>query len=171
MKKQFIAAAAALVLCVGGLASCGGSDSSSKSDAPAASSAAEAQADVTKDAAAIADKLKSDVVWKDQLNELESAMVEKIIGVKPDLYTAGKVYIGAGGATAEEIACFEGKDEAAADSIMEALNKRIEAQKKAFENYVPGELDKLGSAVLVKQGKYVFMCISDENDKAKEIIG
>ena len=57
------------------------------------------------------------------------------------------------------------------DSSMKLLEPRIEAQKKAFENYQPAEMDKLNDPVLVKQGKYVFMCLSDDNAKAKEIIG
>lgn len=167
MKKKLIAVIAALTVCVTGLASCGGSDSSSAA-APAADSAA---AEKTYDVIAVADSLKSGVKWVDSLNELESDMVEKVIGVKAALYTKGKVYIGSGGTTAEEIACFEATDNAAAGEIVTALNARVEAQKKAFENYQPAEMTKLGAPVIVQNGKYVFMCISDENDKAKEIIG
>ena len=59
----------------------------------------------------------------------------------------------------------------AAADIKAALEARIAAQKKAFENYQPKEMDKLNSPVLTVQGKYVFMCISDDNAKAEEIIG
>ncbi|MBR6873120.1 MAG: DUF4358 domain-containing protein [Ruminococcus sp.] len=170
MKKKLIAVIAALTVCVTGLASCGGSDSSSAADGGAAVAESTAP-DKTYDVIAVADSLKSGVKWVDSLNELESDMVEKVIGVKAALYTKGKVYIGSGGTTAEEIACFEATDNAAAGEIVTALNARVEAQKKAFENYQPAEMTKLGAPVIVQNGKYVFMCISDENDKAKEIIG
>jgi hypothetical protein len=167
MKKKIIAFMAAMALCVGGLVSCGGSDSSSKSGGTAESTAAEKTYDVV----SVADKLKSDIKWVDELNELESGMIEKVIGVKADLYTKGKVFIGSGGMTAEEIACFEAKDEGSASEIKRALDARIESQKAAFENYQPKEMTKLGDPVLTVSGKYVFMCISDENSKAIEIIG
>lgn len=170
MKKKFLLTLiAALAVCAVGLTSCGGDDSSSAGDT--GSTADSAPADVTKDVAAIADKLASDIKYADALNELDNAMVAKIIGVKDDLYTAGKVYVGSGGATAEEIACFEAKDEAAAAEIKKALETRIENQKAAFENYQPKEMTKLGDPVLTVSGKYVFMCISDDNAKAREIIG
>lgn len=170
MKKKIIAFMAAMALCVGGLVSCGGSDSFSAADGGAAVAESTAP-DKTYDVIAVADKLKSDIKWVDELNELESGMIEKVIGVKADLYTKGKVFIGSGGMTAEEIACFEAKDDASAAEIKKALEARVESQKAAFENYQPKEMTKLGDPVLTVSGKYVFMCISDDNAKAKEIIG
>ena len=61
--------------------------------------------------------------------------------------------------------------ESAAKEIETALKTRIENQKTAFKDYVPAEMDKLNNPVLVVDGKYVFMCLSNNNDKAKEIIG
>lgn len=168
MRKTLCAALAVITFCTAALTSCGGSDPDSKASGSAADAA---QTDVTKDVVAIADKLKSDITYKDQLNELSPEMVEKHLKVSQDLYTAGKVYIGSGGATAEEIACFEAKDSESAGKIKEALEARVESQKKAFENYQPQEMDKLNSPVIIQQGNYVFMCISDDNSKAEEIIG
>ena len=179
MKKKICIMLAALMLSCTALTACGGSDSSGSSskasgtsDSASDNNGPEQPAEnVEKDVAAIADKLKSDITYVDALNELDLAMVEKLIKIKPDLYTTAKIYIGSGGFTAEEIECFEAKDEASADEIYTSLENRIEAQKKAFENYQPAEMDKLNDPVLVKQGKYVFMCLSDDNAKAKEIIG
>lgn len=168
MKKKFlITLIAALAVCTAGLTSCGGSEDSSENN----NTSQTAQGDTEKDTAAIADKLAKDIKYADTLNELDTSMIGKIIGVKDELYTKGKVYIGSGGATAEEVACFEAKDEAAAAEIKKALEARIESQKEAFENYQPKEMTKLGDPVLIISGKYVFMCISDDNAKAREIIG
>ena len=97
-------------------------------------------------------------------------MVEKLYGISEDKYTSGKVYVG-GVATVEEIACFDAVDEAAAGEIKSALEARIEAQKKAVEDYNPDELVKLNDPVLITHGNSVYMCLSNDNDKAKEIIG
>ena len=170
MKKELCVLLAALMLSCSALAACG-SDDSSAAGTTASKSAEQNDAPVEKDVEAVADKLFSEIKYVDALNELDHSMVEKLLKVKEDLYTKAKIYIGSGGATAEEIACFEAKDESAADEIYAALEQRIEAQKQNFENYQPGEMDKLNDPVLVKQGKYVFMCLSDDNAKAKEIIG
>ncbi len=157
----------AVVMCATGFTACGNSQEENASTADVQN----AQADVSKDVVEIADKLKSDIAFVDTLNELSPEMTEKLLGVKQEWYSAGKVYVGSGGATAEEIACFEAVDGDSAGNVKSALDSRVEAQKKAFENYQPKEMDKLNDPVIVVEGNYVFMCISDDNETAKEIIG
>lgn len=153
-------------ICCAGLTSCGNNDNdnSSKTENVAAS--------VSVDVISVADKLKSEIEYKDALNELSADMVQKLFGLAADTdYVKGKVYVGSGGATAEEVACFEAKDTDSAAKIKTALENRIESQKKAFENYQPQEMTKLNSPVLVVKDNYVMMCISDDNSKAESIIG
>ena len=168
MKKTLCILLAAITVSAAGLTSCGGSESSSKAGDAGTVSASDSMKAV--DVSAAADRFKNEIKWVDSLNELESGMIEKVIGVSADLYSKGKVYIGSGGATAEEIAVFEAKDTDSAEKIMDAYKKRIEAQKKAFENYQPKELDKLNDPLLTCAKQYVFVCISDERSKAMEIV-
>ena len=167
MNRKLIAAVLAAALALTGLTACGDSDSSSAADK---SSQTTSEADKTIDVNAAADRFKNEIKWVDTLNVLEDDMVEKITGVKADLYNSARIYVGAGGATAEEIAVFEAKDITAADNIKKAYEERIEAQKKAFENYVPGELVKLNDPLLTTAKNYVFVCISDDRSKAMEIL-
>jgi hypothetical protein len=55
--------------------------------------------------------------------------------------------------------------------IESALKTRIENQKTAFKDYVPAEMDKLNDPVLVVDSNYVFLCLTNNNSKAKEVIG
>lgn len=151
------------------LTSCGDSNDSGKSDGNG--SAAAAQGEVSAAASEVADKLHDEVEYVDQLNELSSDMIEKLYGISADKYTSGKVYVGSGGSTAEEIACFDAADENAAEEIKTACESRVASQITQFENYVPAELDKLNDPVIVVKGSSVYMCISNDNAKAKEIIG
>ena len=167
MNRKLMAAVLAAALALTGLTACGDSDSSSAADK---SSRPASEADKTIDVNAAADRFKNEIKWVDTLNVLEDDMVEKITGVKADLYNSARIYVGAGGATAEEIAVFEAKDITAADNIKKAYEERIEAQKKAFENYVPGELVKLNDPLLTTAKNYVFVCISDDRSKAMEIL-
>lgn len=164
IRKTLCLAMALATVCCAALTSCGSNDN-------AESKAEKVAANVSVDVVETADKLKDGIEYKDTLNELPANKIQKLFGLAEEDYVKGKVYVGSGGATAEEIACFEAKDSDGAENIKTALENRIESQKKAFENYQPQEMDKLGDPVLVVKGNYVFMCVSDDNAKAKEIIG
>lgn len=167
-KKILVTLIAALTVCAAGLTSCGGGDGSSSAGENTASQSA---ASNDKDVSAVADELSTGIKYVDSLSELGDNMVENILGIKAELYTKCKVYVGSGGMTAEEIACFEAKDEASAGEIRKALETRISNQKESFKDYQPAEMPKLNDPVLIVSGNKVFMCISDDNAKAREIIG
>lgn len=168
-KKLLCTLMAVMCLSTAALAGCGSSSDSSQ--AGSTNSAAQAQTDENIDVTAVADKLKDGVEFKDEMAELDEAKIEKIIGISADSYVKGKVFVSSSGGTAEEIDCFEAKDADAAKTIADTLTARVESQKKVFENYVPEEMTKLNDPVLVTKGNYVFLCLSNDNDKAKEIIG
>ena len=173
LKKNMCLLAAAVMMASACMAmtSCGSEEQPAETTAPAASAEpAQAPAAAASTASDIADKLRSDITYVDSLNELSAAMIEKIYGIPEAKYTNGKVYIG-GVSTAEEIACFDAVDEAAAAEIKTACDNRIAAQIKSVESYNPNELPKLQNPVLVVKGTQVLMCLSNDNDKAKSIIG
>lgn len=121
------------------------------------------------DPTAAADKLASTVHFVDQMSPVDEKMALKLYGLDQTSVSKEKVYESTG-ATAEEIAVFEAKDEAGAAKIKTAAQKRIEDQKAGFQDYQPKEMAKLKNPVLVTNGNYVFLCVSDENDTAKKII-
>ena len=118
---------------------------------------------VEADVEAIADGLKSAVTFKDDLTTPEIT-VDQLYGVDAADVVKAKYYTGT--STAEEIAAIEAKDEDAAARIKAALDKHIQEQKEIYADYAPEELTKLGNPVLVSKGKYVVLCVSDENDEA-----
>ena len=119
---------------------------------------------------AMGNKLLKEISWKDTMEPVDEAALYKIYTVKEEDVVKGAAYQSTG-ATAEEIALWECKDADAAKRVYEAMVERISDQKESFTDYNPEELDKLKSPVLVKSGNYVFLCLSDNNDKAKELIG
>ena len=92
--------------------------------------------DVTIDVAALADALKAAVPFSDELAEPNDAALLNFYNIDETDIAAKKVYVSSG-ATAEEIAVFEGTDEAAAGRIKTAVDERIADQKSAFEDYNP----------------------------------
>lgn len=181
--KKSICVLAAVIMAASMMTACGGSDDSSEESkaAPAQAQTADSTAEggnegnehadeTRKNASAYADDLFNGIEYVDQLNPISPEMVEKVYGIPADKYSDGKVYVG-GVSTAEEIACFDAVDEAAAADIKAACEARIAAQIKAVEGYNPDELTKLNDPVLVVNGNSVYMCLSNDNAKAKEVIG
>ena len=172
--KKSICVLAAAVMAASMMTACGESDSSSESSAEPAQAQTQEQGGeeqaASKTATEMADELFNGIEYVDQLNPLSPEMIEKIYGIAADKYTDGKVYVG-GVSTAEEIACFDAADEAAAADIKAACEARIAAQIKAVEGYNPDELPKINDPVLIVNGNSVYMCLSNDNAKAKEIIG
>ena len=169
-----MATSMAFASCESSSSTAGGSNSSSAANSSENSTtAATTEQKAAKDMQAIADKLKDslDEAVKATMTPFDESRIEKMIGVKKDLYNKAVCIVDGSGGSAHEIDCFEAKDESTAKEIETALKARIDTQKKNFENYVPAEMDKLNNPVLVVDGNYVFMCLSNNNDKAKEIIG
>lgn len=125
----------------------------------------------SEDVAAVADKLKSDIQYDDELIEIDDTKIAKILGVDQAAYTNAKVYISSSGATPEEIACFEATSSSTATTIEASLRARITAQTNTFTDYKPEQAPKLQNAVLKVKGNCVYFVVSGDSAKAETIIG
>jgi len=125
--------------------------------------------DINIDITALANDLKSSVTFADTLDEQSSAAFSVAYTIDEADVVAKKIYVGSG-ATAEEIAVFEAKDEAAAGRIRSAVDVHIEDNLESFEDYNPDELQKLSDTVIVVAAKYVILCVSDDNETARKTI-
>lgn len=117
----------------------------------------------------MAQSLLNDITYEDQLTKVEGNMFQMIYGISQEDIEEYEAYVSTG-ATAEEIAVIKAKDEATAESMEEKLTERVEAQKNSFANYIPKEVEKLEEAVVYQEGVYVILSISNDDEKAEEII-
>lgn len=124
---------------------------------------------VTMDVDSVAGKIMKEVTFKDQMSAIKQKTALSIYGLDSTSVVKAKVYESTG-ATAEEVAAFEGKDEKAAATIKKAVMKRIETQKESYKGYVPKELEKLKNPLVVVKGKYVFLCVADNTSPAEKVI-
>lgn len=74
------------------------------------------------------------------------------------------------GATACEVAIIESKDAGDTGEIEKLLQTRVDNQKELYASYNAAEADKLGEAIIKSAGSYTVLCISDDQDKAEEIL-
>lgn len=118
------------------------------------------------DVNALAGELLEKVEFVDELSQADQETVERLYHINDAVSQC--VYIGSG-ATAEEIAVFELKDEAAAIDAKDAALQRIKEQKESFESYIPQEVEKLDQAIVMVSGKYLIVCVSN-GDAANKVI-
>ncbi|MDD2213792.1 MAG: DUF4358 domain-containing protein [Oscillospiraceae bacterium] len=121
------------------------------------------------DLAKLRDDLLADISFESEMTPLDDSLFDRYYSFDPSL-AVEKYVVVSNGWTVEEIALFQAADEDKAKTIEAAMQERVEDQKKAFEDYVPAELTKLQSPVIVRSGVYVGMCISGDDSKAQEIM-
>lgn len=117
----------------------------------------------------LAKDLSQQITFEDKMSVIDQDAVSYIYQFEEGAVAEQAVYESTG-ATAEEIAVFKAASSDKTDVIKKAVDARIASQKTGFENYVPKELTKLEDPVIEVKGNYVILCVSNENDKAKEII-
>lgn len=117
----------------------------------------------------LGDKLNSQIEYQDELGSIDVESAGMFLNLSNVELVNGSIYEGSG-ATAEEIVVLECASEAAAANAQKAIEERVAEQKDSFADYVPEELTKLDAAVIRVSGKYVILSVSNDPDKASDII-
>ena len=115
--------------------------------------------------------LAADLVETLEFRDTLEAVDSGVAGLWYDIEDDVEVVLYAGsGATAEEVAVLEAPDEEAAAAVLKAAETHVKDQIDAFENYVPEEVPVLEKAVVEQKGKYVIICVTDDDAVAREEI-
>lgn len=166
MKKK-IAVAATLVICMAGLAACGGKKDDSSGTVKTEASTAAVQEDFS--VSELADKLKAEGSFTD-LAPLDSKIaVDRLYGLDSSKIEDSAFYSNSN-ATAEDVAVIKVNDESYVAAVKEAIENRVAEQKASFQDYNAAEVPKLEDAVLVTSGKYIVFVVSGDSSKAEDII-
>ncbi len=139
----------------------GGSSSSS-------SSSQDNSSNVEVSAQGLADKLLKEIDFKDELDNIDTEMALMQYNLTSEEVEEVVMYLSTG-ASAEEIAVFKVKGDNLR-KVQSAVEKRISDKKTSFKDYNPDELEKLEDPTMYVNGNYVVLCISDEDDKSRDII-
>ena len=119
------------------------------------------------DTEALASSLASDITYSEELSQISESDISSYITMQDDV--KGIMYMSSG-STAEEVAVFTAPDEATAATMKENVQEFLDDQKTSFEDYIPEAAQRVENAVLVEKGNYVVLCVSDDSDKAQDII-
>lgn len=74
------------------------------------------------------------------------------------------------GSNACEVVVLKCKDASYVSDVEDLLKKRVESQSTLFASYNAPEVAKLDAAIIKSKGNYVVFCVTDDTDKANEII-
>ncbi len=117
----------------------------------------------------IVNDILNSIKFKDSMSAVGDNVAARMFGLEANSAMGGAVYTG-GGSTAEEFAVFEAESPEKAKQLAEKLRQRVEDKKPNFVSYKPEEMPKLNNPVIEVRGNLAFMCISDDNAAAEEII-
>ncbi len=111
------------------------------------------------DPAADAKTLLDSGAFVDTLEEIDQATACALYGIDESIVTGCAVYM-ANATSAEELAIFtfSGAEEAQAAATL--LGYRVEDQKDALSDYLPGELPKLDKAVVETRSNSVLLAVA-----------
>lgn len=115
------------------------------------------------------EELISSQIFEDDLNSIDRESIIKKYDFDSQKIKNINSYVGTG-ATAEEILIIELFDKNDIEEIEKIIETKIEERKENFQNYLPEEVFKLENYYLESKGNYIILCISNDYDKAEEII-
>ena len=125
--------------------------------------------DVSIDLQAVGDALNAEVAFTDTLTQIPSESAVALYGLDAEAVVNAVVFVSSG-ATAEEFALWEAADSAGVEAIIEAATLRMASQAENYADYKPAEVPKLENFILKKQGNYVVLCASDDNETAETVL-
>ena len=157
MKKKIISILAAALICAA-FTGCGSEGQSSVNSA--------AEKSIEEKTAALLE-----AVDFAEMVSVTTDTVNARFGIEESDVDSLSAYICGSGASPDEFGIFRAKDADAAGRIEEALTKRIERQRKTFQDYTPAEMYKFDSCFVDIRGNEVIYAICADNSKAKELLG
>ncbi len=108
--------------------------------------------------------------YVDELTELDVDMFDVVFQTLDlQLVNDKAAYVGSA-ASAEQIVVVEAKDDASAEQVKEQLEQKLKDDIDQNQDYLPQEVSKLKKPVLMINGKYVVLCISNDNDKIEQVL-
>ena len=117
----------------------------------------------------LAQELINSQIFEDSLSKIDRESIIKKYDFNNEKIKDINSYVGTG-ATAEEILIIELLDKNDIDATKKIIQEKIAERKIDFQNYLPKEVFKLENYNLESKGNYIILCISNNYDKANEII-
>lgn len=167
MKKKIAAILTAAAMCAA-LSGCGGNTPSAPEQSTADSAVSNSEISGGLDSKT--DALKEAVTLPKGMVDVKADTLKDRFGIEEADVAELSAYVCGSGAMPDEFGVFRAKDADAAKRVADALNKRIEQQRKTFKDYTPNEMYKFDDCFVEIHGNVVIYAVCADNSKAKELL-
>ena len=99
--------------------------------------------------------LLQDIKYETKLNLMDDSVVEGIVSLQKD---------------SKEVLVVTASSEEKAKKDQGAVEQHLKEMKHSFEDYIPKQADKIENAVIIRCGKYVVACVTDDYETAQNKI-
>ena len=125
--------------------------------------------DIKKKKKKLAEDLIAAQIFEDDLSIIDENNIIKKYNFNKENFKNIISYVGTG-ATVEEILIIEVSDKNKINEFKKIIETKIEELKINFQSYLPKEVFKLENCNLITKDNYIILCISNNDEKANEII-
>ena len=70
----------------------------------------------------------------------------------------------------DEVLIIKVRNKSDIKAVQDAIEKRINSQIEAFDNYGPEQVRELKNAIITSRGRYVFYGVAKDPDKYEEVL-
>lgn len=115
------------------------------------------------------DKTLNEEIDLTTLNKGSSKELKRFFGLMADDFNSFLLYTPANTMDVNELLILELTDTSNVNNLKDIIENRIDSQIELFGSYGPAQCAMLEDYVLKTKGKYIFYCVSDNNDKIYDL--
>ena len=99
----------------------------------------------------------------------DNQMIKRLYGLQPADYEGICLYYPSSNMDAEELLIVKLQDAAQQQSVLDAVERRLQTQKNSFDGYGIEQFDLLENhSVIQAQGNYILFVVSSQSEAAKQ---
>lgn len=99
------------------------------------------------------------------MKQADNRMIKRLYGIDPAQYENVTLYYPVSNMGADELLMVRVKDDAQSEGVLEAIDKRLESQKRSFDGYGTDQTAILEGSVIKKSGHdIIFVAAKDAAD-------
>ena len=106
----------------------------------------------------------------DKLGKQKSRDLVQFIGLDANNYDSFLYYKSKEALSVDEVLIIKVRNKSDIKAVQDAIEKRINSQIEAFDNYGPEQVKELKNAIVTSRGKYVFYGVAKDPDKYEEVL-
>ena len=105
----------------------------------------------------------------EEMKDVGGQGLKRYYGLNKADYEGALLYISNFNLSAEEVLMIKVKDEEQVQTVVDAIDKRLENRKNDFEGYAPNEVKLLDEAQKSVRGKFIFLSVGKQAEHYKKI--